>query len=265
MSYPQPSADQYALNAQQAFRLVTQMVSPGDIYEVTQSGYAFAVGPDSDVADIKITYYDAQSAQQFVNQVSISPSRAFAGYIVAQNDATYMPANRPGVILMWAGNLIPSNGFLPTGFNPDQDRIVMEYPILDVVQSFQPTASVTSSRPDKTWFYQEVVIGNTSGYVLIPYYGRKYAAVQLDNNSGHDVNFTVTGINFKISDTAPATYATLGTALVVTTANTMQIYRADTVGLFDYLMIHVTPTVVATGITLKVITSDADGCAAGGT
>ena len=79
MSYPQPSADQYAIKGYQFFRLNTLLTSPGDIYQSQQSGHAFAIGPESDISNVNVAYFDDQ-VPNFMAQTVISPQRASAPY-----------------------------------------------------------------------------------------------------------------------------------------------------------------------------------------
>ena len=71
MSYPQPNADQYAINGYQYFRLNTLLSSPGDIYESAQSALAIALGPESDISRVAVAYYDDQVPTTFTNQTVI--------------------------------------------------------------------------------------------------------------------------------------------------------------------------------------------------
>ena len=93
MSYPQPDSNQYAIKGYQFFRLNTLLTSPGDIYESAQSGHSIAIGPESDLANINVAYFDDQ-VETFMQRTTISPLRAFVGRIDARNDAVTAPVER---------------------------------------------------------------------------------------------------------------------------------------------------------------------------
>src|SRR5690348_7452464 len=100
--FVQPNSDQSCLKGYDFFRLNTLLSCPGDIYESKQSGRAFMLGPESDIANVGVTYFDDQKTPTFVSQFVLTPQRPWSGRIDARNEVGYMPANRPGRLLFYA-------------------------------------------------------------------------------------------------------------------------------------------------------------------
>lgn len=255
MSFPQPSSDQYAISGSQFFALNTPLSSPGDIYESTQGGHGLALGPQSDIANVNVAYFD-QQVPTFMQRVVISPGRAFVGRIDARNDTKYAPAQRPGRILFWSDDLFDPN-FRPRGFGV-QDSISFVAPILDVIQYFKPLASLTSGRQDKEFVFQNYIVGTGTFYIVVPYYGRKYCYVEFTNREVTPNTFGIIGVNYAITqnDTLnPYHQETTirAAAAVAGGAQVTKIITAAALGVFDALVFSVTSPGPA---PLRILMSD---------
>jgi hypothetical protein len=245
MSFPQPQATPYAVNNYGFFRLNTPLSSPGDIYESDQSGHAFCVGPNSDIANVNMAYFDDQ-VPTFMQFMTISPTRSFAGLINARNEAQFSPAQRPGRILFWSDDIYDPN-FRPRAFNATTDAIQFVPPLLDVIQYFTPLASVVPARINKEFVFQNYVVpsGGTL-YIVVPYYGRRYAFVNFTNrNNVQNNTIGIIGVNYAITDdTSPNPFHQETTILVPTlvapNASIRRIIRATADGMFDALVFSLT-------------------------
>jgi hypothetical protein len=199
MAYPQPDADQYVINGYDFFRLNTLLATGGDIYESAQSGLGFAVGPESDIANVNVGYFDQQILTR-INKFGIGPARSFVGRADANNLGQYLPAQRPARVLIWPDDMW-NPAFRIHDAHASTNSIV-EVPRLDVIQFFtnQPS-SIVPRRHDKTWLYQTLFTGGGDqvNYVTIPYYGRRYAKIIFNSHFGesHTYNITVTGLDFQ--------------------------------------------------------------------
>ncbi len=171
MSFPQPNSNDYATGGYKFFRLNTLLVSPGDMYESEQSGLALAVGPQSDIANVNVAYFDDQ-VPDFMQFTQIAPTRAFVGRVDARNEAKYSPAQRPGRIFLWSDDIYDPN-FRPRGFSAVNDRIQFVAPRLDVIQYFDQPGTLGPARADKTYQFQNYIVSGTL-YIVVPFYGRKY-------------------------------------------------------------------------------------------
>ncbi len=216
MSYPQPDADRYLLGGSKFFRLQTPLTSPGDIYESQQSGFAFALGPESDVSRVNIAYFDDQMGPSFVNTVAISNRRAFVGEVNARNDAMYSPSNRPGRVLIWPADAYDPS-YIPSGFVPGSQTVTFISPVLDVIEYFQPQQSLLPQRNDKTYRFQQIPNSNgSSGWIVIPYWGRRSATIRLSSFTvAVNVQIEVRGVDYIVTDSTSAAERTLLGAVAV--------------------------------------------------
>lgn len=236
MSYPQPDANNYSNSGQSFFRLNTELISDGDIYDSPQGTHGLAIGPDSDISKVNIAYYDEQVAR-FMNQVSISPSRPFPGNIAARNDAVYAPSSRPGRILIWPDELF-NEDFRPSDFDPGSCRLDAITPVLDVVEYFSPLALSNGQRNDKEYYFQNLAWQGLRYYILIPYYGRRYANVIISNET--DDEFTVSGFGVIYKQKADSGLTGVEIPVIASTVfsvfeeNQFEI-KASSEGMFDAL------------------------------
>lgn len=255
MSYPQPSSVGYVRAGADFFRLNTPLSSPGDIYESEESGLAMSLGPQSDIANVNVAYFDAQ-APNFMQFTQISQSRSFVGRVDANNTGRYAPAQRPGRVLIWSDDLYDPN-FRPRAFNPGTDSIQFIAPQIDVLQYFSNPGTLVPARVDKIYQFQNYIVTGTY-YVVVPFYGRKYAYVQFTNRNATDPNtFGIIGVNYSITvnganpyhqETAIRAPAAVNAGVSVTVRIT-----AGTNGMFDALVFSVTNDGPA---PLRIVTSD---------
>lgn len=232
MSYPQPSADAAVVNGAKFFRLNTLLESPGDIYESAQGSNAMCIGPESDIAEVAVAYYDPTQPTN-INQLVVTKDRAFTGLLNVNvtDPAAYLPAQRPGRIFMWPNNLWNPD-FVPTPFNTGTDTQILETPILDVIQYFGAQQSLTPQRRDKTYTYQEVIVPDGTGssaWITVPFYGRKYASITLVHFSGPQggVNVSVYGDILTYGDQAGGTNTSGFSALLAqqSPVSSAQVYQ----------------------------------------
>lgn len=254
MSYPQPDADQYALKGGEFFRLFTGLTSPGDIYESQQGSHAFVLGPQSDVANVNIGYYDDQQ-QTFLNQIQIGPNRSFIGRVDARNESKYAPSARPGRLLIWPSDLFDPE-FRPLGFVPNTDTLTFITPNLEVLEYFSPQGSLDVRRNDKTFRFQELAFPIANAFTVIPYWGRRSASARVTNMTHHDMLWSIQGITYFINDQFLAIQTPIDTA-TITAGNQHQSFVKDSVnGRFDALLITASAALNEGPTPIQVTVSD---------
>lgn len=202
MTYPQPSSVAPVLAGQDNFRLTTNLSGGGDMYESEVGAYGFAIGPNSDLASVAVTYFD-ENATGFVNQAIITPDRNFVGRVDARNDSTYPGATpRKGRILLSPNDIYDDN-FQPLDFDANDDVIIFVPPVLDVIQYFTAAPSITPPRSDREFRFQYYQLPNNPidglTWTAIPAYGRKSGFFTFKNISGPTVQITVLGVKLSIS------------------------------------------------------------------
>lgn len=263
MGYPQPNASSAVANSSGFFRLRTELASPGDIYESDESCHAISLGPESDISVVNVNYFDPDSPG-FLNQLAVSSQRSFTANLVARNDATYAPFNTPGRILFWPADIYDPN-YIPTPFDPDEDKINNITPILDVVQYFSPIPSLIPQRIDKAYEIQNYDAVGVN-WIVIPFYGRKYAYVEFSAKGGgvQPSTIQIIGTNYAITPSeevdpvAGTPYHQEVELLAQTSVSpgdpaVVKIITATATGAFDALVIGIHSGGPA---PLRVVTSD---------
>lgn len=244
MSYPQPNPDNNVKTGQSIFRLRTTIVCPGDTYDSVQSGFAFAIGGDSDLANIGINYYDDTLKPTFMNQAAISPGAPFIGKVDVRNEATYQPSGIPGrIIFSPIDTLCPITPATQNIYTNGAGTLVIP-PVLDIVQYLSdPPANIPATRNDRHYFFGPPKISGGPGplSILVPYYGRNYACISLDavaESADRMIALTIFGLKFGAgSGTIGPSSTNKVQLLAQTVANTVLTHEinADTDGQWDYL------------------------------
>lgn len=213
MSYPQPNFDLAANGQFRQFRLKTTVESPGDIYEFTQAGMSFALGPDSDFSEVSLWYYDPLAQNEsLLNKTVLTPGRYSSDRIQADIAQRYpiakigntstpgQPGGR-GRILCAAANKYDST-FLPWMINAAnagtiQANDVIQYhkPVLDVIGFFGQQPSFVPARADKEINIQQglfaVYPALAQEWHIIPIFGRKTVSVQCLNGGASPYDLSV--------------------------------------------------------------------------
>lgn len=254
MSYPQPLASQEVIQGQGFNRLFTELDSSGDAYEMDVSAKAFCIGPESDIAKARITYYDsvlAARAQSFVVQVG----DPFYGRIDSLPQNKYA-GNIASNIIITPEDLVESQqafvdafgaGIIDTNF----DLISYVKPRIDLLGYLSDPAVLALKRSDyvRRGFISvqnHVAVGfggNGTTYLFFPYYRRKYVSLKIFNGVGSNYTVFVYGMSIRNATTfdvgvADVKRVQLATAVVGAAPAALEI-RASTTGFYDYLGISV--------------------------
>jgi len=256
VAFPQPDSAKYVTSGSDFFRLRTPLSSPGDMYESLVSGLAMSLGPESDIANVNVAYFDAQ-APNFMQFTQISQARCFTGRLDANNPSKYSPSQRPGRVLIWPDDLYDPN-YRPRSFSALTDAIQFISPVLDVVQYFSDPGTLTPSRIDKEYQFQNYILTGTL-YIVVPYYGRKFCYVNFTNrNSVQPNTFGILGVNYAITNNASPnpyhqeTVIHSPAAVAAGAAVTVRITAASN-GVFDALVFSVNNNGPA---PLRIVVSD---------
>jgi hypothetical protein len=183
VSFPQADADQAAINGAQFFRLNTPLSSSGDLYESAQGALAFALGPNSDVSNLRVSYLD-ESVAGGVSQIILSPDRSFVGRVDARNEITYpQSVTRTGRTLIGIDDIY-NPAWRPGDFDGDTWEQVP--PDIDVIQYFVNPPSLIPQRSDKTFRFQYLQPPPNFAkrtMIAVPAYGRKSGSIAIYNAS----------------------------------------------------------------------------------
>ncbi len=252
--YFQPNADEASNKGYEFFRLNTLLSCPGDIYESSQSARALMLGPDSDIANVKVAYFDEQKSPTFVNKILLTAQRPFSGRIDARNESLYMPGARPGKLLVWSADFYDPN-YQPSVYGVG-DSLATITPRLDVIEYFQ-NANVTVGRSDRVYQFQELALPANTAYIVLPYYGRKSASIRLDNRTSGDVDYSIFGVNYFDNETGQAVETQIvAVSTLATGTQALKVIKESVDGMFDALYISVHADTPDGPTPLNITTSD---------
>jgi hypothetical protein len=241
MTYPQSLASQEVIEGQSFWRLFTELQSSGDIYEMDVSALAFVIGPQSDIARVRVTYYDLTTPSKSSSFV-VSLGDPLSGRLDALASVRY-PNQVPARILISPEDII-NRTLTPTGFNILEDNLLKIQPRIDVLAYLTPPSFVPAMRADFTTrgvlpiFFS--MVGDTSSWLSIPYYKRRGAMLRFRNTDAAAYTINVVGVSYM----ANAAFAfeepvATGVALAGNSSELIQV-RSNPDGLYDKLIIEVT-------------------------
>lgn len=254
MSYPQAVASQEVLQGQEFFRLFTNLTSSGDAYEMDVSAKAFSIGPQSDIARARITYWDSENAanaQSFV----VNVGESFYGRIDALASARYSKPRLPARIIVTPEDMYDRAALLNYVAGPAlQQILVLHEPKVDLLGFLAPPSFTPLKRDATTYRGRMNLIPGRGFRVLIPWYGRKFASITTTNYTGIAA-FTgeARGLNFtpdeEVGVSPPGVTDLQRTVMsppfvwsaVVGSTQVVQV-KASQEGLFDYLEFIVNKT-----------------------
>jgi hypothetical protein len=264
MTYPQPNTNaQTTSGGASQWRLYTKVAQAGEIYEIDSPSSAIAMGPDSDFANVLITYLDTSlDATGDVGSIHVSPQYPFGGNIAPRFDTNYplstgTPPRAGRMLVSLLDNF--NTLYAPTGFNPATDTIYRVPPYLDLIgwQKYPPP-TLPSRRSDRDYLFQNHPAANAGGAAgqfvyMVPTFGRKYIFVDFFNLSGANINFGILGVRFVQNGTATGgpgfniEKILLASAGVANNAGAEKIIPASTLGMFDAIIITLG---TATGVAI---------------
>lgn len=232
------------------FRLV-QALTPGDIFELDVGAQALAIGPDSDISEVRAQYLDPLNPGG-AGIVDVSVARPFIGRLDSLPTKSYeVPLLAPpqrGVILISPSEVI-INPYTPITAGAAS---IIHYPppVIDFIAYNGVPAQVPPARTPK--LIRSVVTIDSSGdptFFVVPIYGRRFFNVRTLNLTAQPATLTITirGVNADIPS-AP----TVSTLLLVPTAIPVGVgaslnfpFLAEAVGAFDLLEIAFDNTAAA--------------------
>jgi hypothetical protein len=261
------------IGGQQFFRLNQTLESGGDIFEINSGVKALAIGSESDIADLLVTFFDKQQPSTNIDQVIVSPSSPFIGRLDALL-ATQIPSSRTPARLQITVRDLVDNTYLPRTFDNEgisRDLLMARVaPRVDLLAYLSDPASLPAGRADRQHLFPYVQTSPSTGvgWVILPFYGRRYAHVNFMNL--HDtVTYTVTlfGVCLSAGTTSGGatkqSETTLGSVVLAPGAvgNIVHIATGTPGGLYDLLEVRMsadTPIGIGNDFdsTLRVTTSD---------
>lgn len=252
---PQNTSSDAVLQSQTFWRLKTPLEWPGGvpngriasagIFESESSSLAICLGPDSDIANVQVTYLDPTIPAPNVRTAIISPDRSLVGRIDARLDIAYPSSGgRKGRILFSSKDVLPLPSWKPNNFGVG-DVLNFQRPVLDVIQYLNSPPSLIAQRSDRIFrfqYFQPPTGGHTS-WMLLPAYGRKSGYFSFQNRSGVMVTVVVYGVRLSPSQHVPAASVDatftrqLDTNAMADGADADYVFKSSADGLWDMFLL----------------------------
>lgn len=257
------------LNGQEYFRIKQELESGGDIFEIDSSVKALVIGPESDVSDLLVTFYDQQSNLK-IGETIISAATPFIGRVDSFLSTVFPGTGLPARIQVSVRDIIDNTTVPQQIVTPEV--ISRPKPLIDLLAYFDIPASLPLGRADKSYLYPFGTVTNLAGpnLYIVPMYGRRYASVMFQNWGVPSYNITVYKVMNSIGAVGLPTSGTVGgskalceqmdTALVAGNASYSETFTYCDEGLYDLLIVDLALVggvfVNAFNNTLRITVSD---------
>lgn len=208
MSFPQTYPSQQILSGGSLWRLFTALESSGDIYESDVSASALAIGPQSDLSAVTVSYFDPAQPNKS-NTIEVSVNQPFVGRLDAFSSRKY-GTGEEGKLLIAPSDYVADATYQPNAFAAG-DTILNYSPRIDFLQFFGTAPAVFPGRNDRVFRLNTLAVpagGNNTVFILMPMAGRRTVIVHAIT-VGLGPTFSVEGV--QLNYTTPGS---LHTALV---------------------------------------------------
>ena len=252
------------LNGQEFFRIFQQFESGGDIFEIDTGTKALCVGPQSDLANYNVNFFDFQASDN-IDEVTLSIGNPVVGRLDALLATQYPTASGlPAGILISPRDLVDNNwlpaGWTPPVFNfPDPpvggDVIAARViPRIDIFSYLKDPPALAPLRDDRLYQFPFTVslAPPWKFWWILPYYGRRYGEFSFVNNGAgappQTYSIDVMGVNLipgtqdadgQIPGASRSIEAPLfgGTIIVPPGGRSNRLIKSDSEGMFDLIAI----------------------------
>lgn len=174
---------------QEYFRLKRVVDSPGDIYEVDQSTRAIYIGPDSDVGEVTVVYYNPTEPLN-LETAQVAVNGPFVGRCDALMATRVASTGQPARILISPADIVKPDYVRPTvgAVNGPPKRRSNVSPVIDVICALKTLPAIPEVRSDRVLRFPQipfedvsVVPGADDGStdLVIPIYARRMTSVQI--------------------------------------------------------------------------------------
>ncbi len=190
MSFPQPRSSISVLEGQEFFRLHTELQSNGDIYEIDTSVKGMVIGPNSDIQNVRIYYYDLQAPNQ-IGTALISVNDPFVTRMNALMANDYPGLGAKARVLVTSDDIIPHVGqtFIVSATEPNNtyDLQVWHRPWIDLMSYHRDPPATPATRAENQWQETVVIVGRAPAstgvsWYFFPHYRRKYFHARFFSN-----------------------------------------------------------------------------------
>ena len=257
------------LDSQEVYRINQPLRTAGDVFELDGSCRALVIGPQSDIANYNVDYYDTQASNR-ISRLGLSAGAPRIGRLDAYGELHFpaLVGSPSAPIIVTPGDLY-IDSYTPRGFNENTELIYFEPPYVDLVAMFDaPGSLATAVRANKIYRYGSIFTYGlfTDVWYLVPVYGRRLVTVAMRNSDPViTIDYSIelvrmvigqgSGVDFGLCPLKQVASGTLGVA-----SDLSQVITASTNGMWDVLQVKLTPSAaLARNIaSLTIETSDTE-------
>jgi len=200
----QPGSPAQVRRSQEFYRLKQPVLSAGAIYEIDSSARAIYIGPDSDLAEVRLGYFnpDADALNDMVT-ADVSVNGPIVGRLDSLLDQQYGGLNQEARIIAYPVDIVDPTYQRPTGPLAVPARRENVAPQIDLMVALKELPSIPAVRADRTLRFPRVPFNNDAGVdndgstdLVIPIYGRRMVTVQIITpvGVGHVMSFFIAAL-----------------------------------------------------------------------
>lgn len=173
---------------QEYFRLKRTVASSGDIYEVDQGTRAIYIGPDSDLGEVTVTYYNPTEPLQ-LETAQVAVNGPFVGRVDALMATKVASTGQPARILISPADIVKADYVRPTvGAIAGPPRRRSNVPaVVDVICALKTLPAIPEVRADRVLRFPQVpfnapaaaAANDGSIDIVIPVYARRMISIEI--------------------------------------------------------------------------------------
>ena len=183
------NATDAVITGQEYFRLKREVDSSGDIYEVDQGTRAIYIGPDSDLGEVTVTYYNP-SEPLGLETAQVAVNGPFVGRVDALMATQVSSTGQVARILISPADIVKPDYLRPTvgAINGPPKRRSNVPPVIDLICALKTLPAIPEVRADRVLRfpqvpYEDVFVGpppnDGSTDIVIPLYARRMTSIQI--------------------------------------------------------------------------------------
>lgn len=189
-------ASRAVLAGQNYYRIKREIQSPGDVFEIDVSAAAMYIGPDSDIAEARVTYYDPQAPNE-LQTFDVGLGGPLVERVISSPGDVVSSTGMPATTLVSPADVV-NNAYERPAVSPFVPQRRINFPAeIDFIASLSPPPSIPITRADKTFRIPNVpfedsgvVPSDGSTDLVVPIYGRRFVSVQAVVPVGVGVTFS---------------------------------------------------------------------------
>ncbi len=191
--------------SQEFYRLKEEILSQGAIFELNESAKAMYIGPDSDIGEVQVTYYNPDEPDQLETAV-VSVNGPLVGRVDSLPISKVGSTGQPARILISPVDIVkpdydPSGGF---SLDAAPQRTFRTPVLIDFMVALKGLPSIPEVRADRTIRLPQVPFqistttddSDGSTNLLIPIYGRRLVTITAVL---HTVTTQARGVNLAVA------------------------------------------------------------------